>query len=116
MQANGTHAFDSVIHVADTGAAYPLRCRWIEAEPGSAAVKRPKLTQVAESRKARMGNPVQRSMCKESQGAEILEGMEFTNRKIKIGSLELGGSREGRWGYPVDKSMCNELEGLRIRG
>jgi len=81
----------------------------------------PKLTEVAESRKARMGNPVQRLMCEESQGAKILEGMEFINRKIEIGSLEigsleLGGSWEGRWGYPVDKSMCNELEELRIRG
>jgi hypothetical protein len=76
----------------------------------------PKLTQVAESRKARMGNPVQRPMCKGRQGAKILEGMEFTNRKIEIGSLELCVSREDRWGYPVDKSMCNELEGLRIQG
>jgi hypothetical protein len=42
--------------------------------------------------------------------------MEFSNGKIEIGSLELGGSWEGRWGYPVDKSMCNELEELRIRG
>jgi hypothetical protein len=76
----------------------------------------PKLTEGAESRKARMGNPVQRPKCKESRGAEILEGMKFSNRMIEIGSLELRVSRGGRWGYPVDKSMCNELEGLRIRG
>jgi hypothetical protein len=72
----------------------------------------PKLTEVAESRKARMGNPVQRLMCEENQGAEILEGMEFSNRKIEIGSLELGVSR----GDPVHKSMCNEIEWLKIQG